>query len=213
MAELAEVRDGLKTRLATITGLRAHDVWPDQVNTPAAMVRPISDPIQETLSGIQSWRFEIVLIGYPAQQGMARGQETLDGYLAASGSQSVAAALRESLVRLDEARRRSGEMETALAAAKKPLTPKELVKQKKLFAEGLFDSERKRPLPLLPERIVVITSPTGAAVRDVLSVLKRRFAGVRVLLMPCLVQGASAAGEPGVAQTRSTPEAFATDWT
>ena len=94
MAELAAVRDGLKTRLATITGLRAHDVWPDQVNTPAAMVRPISDPIQETLSGVQSWRFEIVLIGYPAQQGMARGQETLDPYLSAAGAESIASALR-----------------------------------------------------------------------------------------------------------------------
>lgn len=94
MAELAAVRDGLKTRLATISGLRAHDVWPDQVNAPAALVRPISDPIQETLSGIQSWRFEVVLVGYPAQQGMARGQETLDEYLAAAGSKSVAAALR-----------------------------------------------------------------------------------------------------------------------
>lgn len=94
MAELAAVRDGLKTRLATILGLRAHDVWPDTINAPAALVRPVSDPIQETLSGIQSWRFEVVLVGYPAQQGMARGQETIDGYLAAAGSQSIAAALR-----------------------------------------------------------------------------------------------------------------------
>ena len=54
MAELAAVRDGLKTRLATILGLRAHDVWPDTINAPAALVRPVSDPIQETLSGIQS---------------------------------------------------------------------------------------------------------------------------------------------------------------
>ncbi|RZA09537.1 MAG: exodeoxyribonuclease VII large subunit [Proteobacteria bacterium] len=64
--------------------------------------------------------------------------------------------------------------------------------KKKLHAEGLFESERKRPIPLMPERIVVITSPTGAAVRDVLSVLKRRFAGVKVLVIPCLVQGATA---------------------
>jgi exodeoxyribonuclease VII large subunit len=64
--------------------------------------------------------------------------------------------------------------------------------KKKLFGEGLFDASRKRAIPLMPERIVVITSPTGAAIRDVLSVLKRRFAGVQVLVIPCLVQGAEA---------------------
>lgn len=67
--------------------------------------------------------------------------------------------------------------------------------KKKLFEEGLFDQDRKRPIPVMPERIVVITSPTGAAIRDVLSVLKRRFAGVKVLVMPALVQGAAAASE------------------
>lgn len=65
--------------------------------------------------------------------------------------------------------------------------------KKKLQAEGLFAQEKKRPLPAFPQRIVVITSPTGAAIRDVLSVLKRRFSGVNVLIVPCLVQGAEAA--------------------
>ncbi len=65
--------------------------------------------------------------------------------------------------------------------------------KKKLLAEGLFDPERKRAIPAFPQRIVVITSPTGAAIRDVLSVLKRRFAGVHVLLIPAVVQGAEAA--------------------
>jgi exodeoxyribonuclease VII large subunit len=65
----------------------------------------------------------------------------------------------------------------------------------KLQAEGLFDPERKRPIPPFPRRIVVITSPTGAAIRDVLSVLTRRFAGVNVLLLPALVQGAEAPKE------------------
>ncbi len=64
--------------------------------------------------------------------------------------------------------------------------------KKKLQLEGLFDPARKRPLPLMPERIVVITSPTGAAVRDVLSVLKRRFSCVNVLVIPALVQGVEA---------------------
>lgn len=67
--------------------------------------------------------------------------------------------------------------------------------KQKLMAEGLFDQDRKRELPLLPSRIVVITSPTGAAIRDVLSVLKRRFSGVNVLVIPALVQGEAAPGE------------------
>ena len=63
----------------------------------------------------------------------------------------------------------------------------------RLFKEGLFAEERKRPLPALPRRIGVITSPTGAALRDILHILKRRFAAVRVLIHPVPVQGAAAA--------------------
>ncbi len=65
----------------------------------------------------------------------------------------------------------------------------------KLAAEGLFAQERKRPLPALPKRIGVITSPTGAAIQDILQVLKRRFPAVPVLIYPVSVQGAAAAGE------------------
>jgi exodeoxyribonuclease VII large subunit len=65
----------------------------------------------------------------------------------------------------------------------------------KLNAEGLFAAERKRALPLLPKRIGVITSPSGAAIRDILHVLARRFAAVPVLIYPVSVQGAAAAGE------------------
>ena len=65
----------------------------------------------------------------------------------------------------------------------------------KLAAEGLFAAERKRPLPALPRRIGVITSPTGAAVRDILQVLARRFPAGRVLIYPVAVQGAQAAAE------------------
>ncbi|MCO5143739.1 MAG: exodeoxyribonuclease VII large subunit [Oligoflexia bacterium] len=67
----------------------------------------------------------------------------------------------------------------------------EALKQK-LHKEGLFDSSRKKSLPAMPERIVVVTSPTGAAIKDVLSVLKRRYAGVKVLVYPTLVQGEEA---------------------
>src|SRR5690606_8890575 len=63
----------------------------------------------------------------------------------------------------------------------------------KLAAEGLFNVEHKRPLPKLPRRIGIITSPTGAAVRDVLHVLKRRFCTIPILIYPVQVQGARAA--------------------
>jgi exodeoxyribonuclease VII large subunit len=63
----------------------------------------------------------------------------------------------------------------------------------KLEREGLFATGRKRPLPALPRRIGVITSPTGAAIRDILHVLARRFPAVDVLIYPVPVQGAQAA--------------------
>jgi len=65
--------------------------------------------------------------------------------------------------------------------------------KKKLQAEGLFDEVRKKALPLLPRRIGVITSPTGAAIRDILQVLKRRYSNIGVLLSPVNVQGLEAA--------------------
>jgi len=65
----------------------------------------------------------------------------------------------------------------------------------KLAAEGLFDETAKRPLPTLPLRIGIITSPSGAAVRDVITVLKRRFPAIPVLIYPVPVQGKQAAAE------------------
>jgi exodeoxyribonuclease VII large subunit len=67
--------------------------------------------------------------------------------------------------------------------------------KRKLAAEGLFDPARKRELPKLPRRIGVITSPTGAALRDVLIALRRRFPATAVLIYPSQVQGAGAAEE------------------
>jgi exodeoxyribonuclease VII large subunit len=64
--------------------------------------------------------------------------------------------------------------------------------KKKLQSEGLFDQAKKRPLPSLPKHVVVVTSPTGAAIRDILNVLGRRFAGLRVTLIPAVVQGDAA---------------------
>jgi exodeoxyribonuclease VII large subunit len=67
--------------------------------------------------------------------------------------------------------------------------------KKKLHQEGLFDPRHKKPLPPLPRHIGIITSPTGAAIRDILKVLSRRFPERRVTLMPASVQGDKAAGE------------------
>jgi exodeoxyribonuclease VII large subunit len=65
----------------------------------------------------------------------------------------------------------------------------------KLAAQGLFAPEHKRPLPRLPRRIGVVTSPTGAAIRDVLHILRRRFCSIPVLLYPVQVQGEVAAAQ------------------
>lgn len=65
----------------------------------------------------------------------------------------------------------------------------------KLAAEGLFAPERKRPLPKYPQRIGIVTSPTGAAIRDVLHVVQRRNPGLEIILAPCRVQGQGAAEE------------------
>jgi exodeoxyribonuclease VII large subunit len=65
----------------------------------------------------------------------------------------------------------------------------------KLAAEGLFALERKRPLPTVPRRIGVVTSPTGAAIHDILRVLRARFPPAAVLIYPTAVQGAAAVPE------------------
>jgi exodeoxyribonuclease VII large subunit len=62
----------------------------------------------------------------------------------------------------------------------------------KLQAEGLFDQARKKPLPRIPSRIGIITSPTGAAIHDMINILGRRFPSAEILLYPALVQGAGA---------------------
>jgi exodeoxyribonuclease VII large subunit len=71
--------------------------------------------------------------------------------------------------------------------------------KRKLEAEGLFGPERKRPLPKLPRRIGIVTSPSGAAVRDMLNVLRRRAPWLQVLISPVRVQGTGAAQEIAVA--------------
>lgn len=65
--------------------------------------------------------------------------------------------------------------------------------KRRLAAEGLFDEALKRPLPLLPRKIGIVTSPTGAAIRDMLNVTRRRFAPVGIVIAPVRVQGDGAA--------------------
>jgi exodeoxyribonuclease VII large subunit len=71
--------------------------------------------------------------------------------------------------------------------------------KRKLEAEGLFSAERKRPLPKFPKRIGIVTSPSGAAIRDMLNVLRRRAPWLQILINPVRVQGTGAAQEIAVA--------------
>src|ERR1044071_9529256 len=82
--------------------------------------------------------------------------------------------------------------------------------KRKLETEGLFAPERKRPLPKLARRIGIVTSPTGAAIRDMLNVLRRRAPWLQILINPVRVQGTGAAQEIAVAiRELATPnEAF-----
>jgi exodeoxyribonuclease VII large subunit len=67
--------------------------------------------------------------------------------------------------------------------------------KKKLAAQGIFDESIKKPLPFLPRRVAVITSPTGAAIRDFLKIIRRRFANLEIIVVPVKVQGEGAAAE------------------
>ncbi|MGD9675575.1 MAG: exodeoxyribonuclease VII large subunit [Candidatus Bipolaricaulia bacterium] len=75
--------------------------------------------------------------------------------------------------------------------------------KQKLSAEGLFDPQHRRPIPAFPARIGIITSPTGAALRDIVSVLSRRWPLVELVLFPSAVQGEAAAGELTTALARA----------
>ena len=80
----------------------------------------------------------------------------------------------------------------------------------KLEKEGLFNPDIKQVIPTLPTRIGVITSPSGAAIRDVLSVLKRRFPAIPVLIYPVPVQGKDAGREIAAMLLRPPPARNAT---
>ena len=80
--------------------------------------------------------------------------------------------------------------------------------KEKLSKEGLFDTERKRSLPLLPQKIGIVTSPTGAAIRDILKVFERRFANIGILIYPVRVQGIESAREisQGIRELNKAPD-------
>ena len=67
--------------------------------------------------------------------------------------------------------------------------------KEKLHKEGLFDERHKIPIPYLPTRIGIVTSPTGAAIRDILNIARRRFSNVEIIILPVRVQGESAKDE------------------
>ncbi len=71
--------------------------------------------------------------------------------------------------------------------------------KRKLLEEGLFDEGRKRPIPALPQHIGIVTSPTGAAIRDILNVISRRFPNLHLVIAPARVQGEGAAEEIALA--------------
>ena len=66
-------------------------------------------------------------------------------------------------------------------------------RKRRLAMEGLFDEENKRPLPFFPATVGVVTSPTGAALRDIMQIMKRRNPAISIIIFPCAVQGAEAA--------------------
>lgn len=94
---VATIRDGLKTRLATISGLRAHDVWPDTVNTPAAIVRPdrreFALSMGSSPAAANALYFVVTLYAASTENGLARAQEAADAYLDDSGASSIKAAI------------------------------------------------------------------------------------------------------------------------
>ena len=81
--------------------------------------------------------------------------------------------------------------------------------RKLVAAQGLFAPEHKVPIPRFPEKIGVITAPTGAAVRDIMSTIKRRYPMCEAILFPCLVQGKDAA--PDIVRQIKRADAYGVD--
>ena len=91
MSTIGAIRDGLQTRLATISGLHAHDIWPEPVITPAAVVLPSNVGVDGVFSGEQFDTYDVVVIVQASTMRIA--QDALDPYISRSGASSVQAAL------------------------------------------------------------------------------------------------------------------------
>ncbi|MBN1242418.1 MAG: exodeoxyribonuclease VII large subunit [Spirochaetales bacterium] len=109
-----------------------------------------------------------------------------DGLLVRAGGALSVYAARGRYQLIVESMERAGEGDLLAALEER---------KKRLSSEGLFDDDRKRPIPRLPRRVGVVTSPTGAAIRDILSTLARRDAACDVIILPAAVQGTEAPGE------------------
>ena len=138
------------------------------------------------------WYFTLKDENAQCRAAMFKGRNTRVGFLPKNGQQVLVRAQ----VTLYEAR---GEYQLIVehledAGVGELMRRYEILKAK-LDAEGLFASELKRPVPTQPKKIAVVTSPSGAAIRDVLSVLARRAPHIPVLIFPTAVQGEQAAGQ------------------
>jgi exodeoxyribonuclease VII large subunit len=141
------------------------------------------------------WYFSLKDRGAQVRCAMFRLKNTVLGFTPKAGQQVVA----RGRVSLYEARGEYQLIVDHLEEAGVGALQREFERLKgKLAAEGLFASDRKRSLPRFPRRIAVVTSPTGAAVRDILNILARRFPAAAVLVYPTAVQGAAAA--PAIVQ-------------
>jgi exodeoxyribonuclease VII large subunit len=141
------------------------------------------------------WYFSMKDRGAQVRCAMFRLKNTVLGFTPKAGQQVVA----RGRVSLYEARGEYQLIVDHLEEAGVGALQREFERLKaKLAAEGLFASDRKRSPPRFPRRIAVVTSPTGAAVRDILNILARRFPPAAVLIYPTAVQGAAAA--PAIVQ-------------
>lgn len=159
---------------------RLEDVWVE--GEISNLSRPASGHLYFTLKDAGAalrcviWKSTVPRLGTPLQDGLAAAVHGKIGVYEAGGQYQLYA---------DQVR----------PAGAGVLFQEFLRLKAALEAEGLFASERKRPVPPLPSRIGIVTSPTGAAVRDVLNTLRRRLPMVEVILAPSQVQGIEAPGE------------------
>jgi exodeoxyribonuclease VII large subunit len=141
---------------------------------------------QEAILAVVMFRMQSAALGFQPADGMkVKATGNISVYARKGNYQLVCQSLQ-----------RSGEGEILAMLEKR---------KQKLAAMGLFEPSRKKPLPLFPARVAVVTSPTGAAIRDILRVLSRRNAGLNLVILPTPVQG-EGAGEIIAGRIRTANE-------